>query len=601
MTDSNIPIWDLGNVYPSLDSQELVSSINFVDEKIDFLDKYLSSHISVENLNLSKQEIANIIGESLDQFNLIYKSAGTIRAYLSSFISTDSRNKIAMKKMSEFEQIILKIQMLITKFHAWIGKNSEELDEIIPLNKTALTHKFAVMEAGSQSRYLMSELEENLASDLEISGAGAWGKLQNTLTSQLTVEFELNGKLAKMPMPALINLHSSPDENVRKRAYEAERTAWKTIEEPLAAAINGIKGADISLNKRRNRVDCLHTSIDMSRIERETLEVMLEAMRGSFPSFHKYFQSKALKLGKNKLAWWDVFAPVGNMNKIYSWSEAKTVILDNFFTFSPQLADFAKKAFDHSWIDSRQRDGKSGGAFCMGIPLVKESRILCNFDGTLDQVSTIAHELGHAFHNDCAFKAGKTEIQQDTPMTLAETASIMCETIVLDAVISQTNNIQEKMAILDTRLIGDAQVIIDIYSRYLFEKEVFERREKSELSADELCEIMEDSQRQTYGAGIDEKFLMKYMWTWKPHYYRPGFSFYNYPYTFGLLFSTGLFAIYQERGPEFVPEYINLLASTGEANAADLANRFGININDIAFWKNSLKIITKNIDEYERI
>ncbi|MGA9396825.1 MAG: M3 family metallopeptidase, partial [Anaerolineaceae bacterium] len=252
----------------------------------------------------------------------------------------------------------------------------------------------------------------------------------------------------------------------------------------------------------------------------------------------------------------------------------------------------------HRWIDAEMRDGKRGGAFCMDVPGVGESRVLCNFDGSLDTVLTLAHELGHGYHNDCAIQAGKTEIQKFTPMTLAETASIMCETIVSEAALQQVKNPREALAILESQLIGDSQVIVDIYSRFLFEKEVFERREKSELSADELCEIMLEAQKITFGDGLDEKYLQKWMWTWKPHYYSAGLSFYNFPYAFGLLFATGLYAIYQKRGASIVPDYKNLLDSTGEAPAVDLAARFGIDIRTKAFWQDSLKIIEKRVDRY---
>ena len=237
---------------------------------------------------------------------------------------------------------------------------------------------------------------------------------------------------------------------------------------------------------------------------------------------------------------------MGETSTTYSFTDAQELILENFGKFSPDLQAFARRAFTHHWIDAEMRDGKRGGAFCMDVPGVGESRILCNFDGSLDTVFTLAHELGHGFHNDCAVQAGKTEIQKFTPMTLAETASIMCETIVSEAALQQVKNPQEELAILESQLIGDSQVIVDIYSRFLFEKEVFERREKSELSADELCEIMLKAQKATFGDGLDEKYLQKWMWTWKPHYYSAGLSFYNFPYAFGLLFATGLYAIYQK-------------------------------------------------------
>jgi pepF/M3 family oligoendopeptidase len=601
MPATPVPHWDLSNVYPSLESKEFETALTSVKNQLNELETFFVEKLNPSDAQTPVNQLAETTSGALDRLNAVYQQAATIRAYLQAFVTTNSRDKVAMKKMSEFDQVGVRLQNLSTQFQAWVGKLAPALDQVIPAAETTRLHAFALQEAARQSKFMMSPVEEALAAELNLSGASAWGKLQGTVTSQLSVEFELDGTTQKLPMPALINLHSHPDGNVRRRAYEAEMMAWKTVEEPLAAALNGVKGAAVSLNKRRGRQDALHSAIDMARIDRPTLEAMLAAMRDSFPVFQRYYRAKAKRLGKEKLAWWDVYAPVGQSNKIYSWDEAREFILANFGSFSPELAAFAKRAFDNHWIDAEQRDGKRGGAFCMGVPGVKESRVLCNFDGTLDQVSTIAHELGHAFHNECAYKAGKTEIQQDTPMTLAETASIMCETIIMEAILEQTTDPQEQLAILETRLIGDAQVIVDIYSRYLFEKEVFERRALSELSADDLCEIMERAQKASYGEGLDERFLMKYMWTWKPHYYYESLSFYNFPYAFGLLFATGLYAIYQARGATFVPDYINLLASTGEAPAADLAARFGINIREKKFWADSLSIIAQKIERYEKL
>ncbi len=418
------------------------------------------------------------------------------------------------------------------------------------------------------------------------------------VTSQLAVDFELDGEVRKLPMPELVNLRSHPDEPTRRRAYEAELAAWQTVKEPLAAAMNGIKGETDTLRRRRGRSDCLHASLDLAHIDRASLEAMLAAMWDSFPAFRRYFRSKAAKLGKERLAWWDLFAPVGKANRVSSWAETREFILANFGSFAPELRELARRAFDGRWIDAEMRRGKVGGAFCMDLPAVKESRILCNFDGTLDQVSTVAHELGHAFHNQCANAAGKTMLQQDTPMTLAETASIMCETIVNEAVLAQSTSRDEEVAVLEGSLRGSSQVIVDIASRYLFEKEVFERRGKSALSADELCEIMARAQGETYGDGLDERYRHPFMWTWKPHYYSPELSFYNYPYAFGLLLGTGLYAIYRDRGAAFVPDYIAFLASTGEAPAAEVAARFGIDIRQRRFWDRSLEVIAGQIDRY---
>lgn len=593
------PHWDLTNVYPSLESKEFKAAIASYKKQAAGFEKFFNSKLSKAGAKTSTKELALLIGKSIDQLNSIQELAGTIVPFIYSFVTTDSRNQEAMRALSEFEQASLPMDKLIKRFRAWLGSlGKDKLDKAVKASKSAAAHTFMIREAAQQSKYQMSDELEGLASELSLSGGNAFEKLQGVVTSQLSVDFELDGETKKLPMPALINLRSHPDESVRRRGYEAENKAWAESQEILAACLNGVKGEAITLNKRRGRKDAVHSSLDASRIDRKTLEAMLGAMESSFPMFRKYYNAKAKKIGKEKLAWWDIYAPLGKTDKVYSFEEARDFILENFGKFSPDLRAFAKRAFDNNWIDAEQRDGKRGGAFCMGVAGVKESRVLCNFDGSFDQVSTIAHELGHAFHNECAYQAGKTELQQFTPMTLAETASTMCETIITEAVLANTKDPQEELAVLEAQIQGAAQIVVDIYSRYLFEKEVFERREKAELSADDFNDIMLRAQKATYGDGLDERYLQKFMWTWKPHYYSSGLSFYNYPYAFGLLFATGLYAIYQQRGPAFVDDYKKLLASTGEASAADLAKRFGIDITKRKFWEDSLAIIGKRIDRF---
>ncbi len=590
--------WDMTNVYPSLDSKEFKNAIKKYKSALDEMEVFFKKASKADSKADSKK-LGKLLGESVDRFNALFELSNTINPYIYSFVTTDSHNQDAMRALSEFEQMSVQASVLNTKFQAWVGAlGKAAIKKAAKTNPSAKSHEFSLNEAAEQSKYLMSEVEEILAAELTLSGGNAFGKLQGTVTSQLTVDFELDGKTQKMPMPALINLRSHPDEATRRRGYEAENIAWDGIKETLAACMNGVKGETLILDKKRGREDAVHASLDFARIDRPTLDAMLGAMKDSFPMFERYFKHKAKLIGKEKLAWWDFFAPLGKTDKVYSWDEARDFIVSNFNKFSPELGAFAKRAFDNNWIDAEQREGKRGGAFCMGVSRVKESRILANFDGSLDQVGTLAHELGHAFHNECAYQANKTELQQATPMTLAETASIMCETIVTEAVLEQVTDPQEILAVLEAQMNNASQIVVDIYSRYLFEKEVFERRAKSELSADDLNDIMERAQKAAYGEGLDEKYLQKFMWTWKPHYYTSGFSFYNYPYTFGLLFATGLYAIYQKRGAEFVPAYKALLAATGEARAADLADQFGINIRTKKFWADSLAIIGKRVDRY---
>ena len=416
------PRWDMTNAYPSLESTEFKAAFDDFKRQIADLGTFFDEQIAATTPKTSAKKLAALLGDVVDRLNAVQTQAYTLGPYISCHVDTNSRDAVALKAESEFEQAYLPLRQVFVRFKGWLSKLTPSLDKIIALNPTAVAHAFIIKENADQSKYLMSEAEEALAAELSLSGGSAFGKLQGTVTSQLSVDFELDGKVEKMPMPALINLRSHPDAEVRRRGYETENKAWESVKEVLAACMNGVKGETIALNKRRGREDALHSSLDAARIDRATLEAMMSAMEGSFPMFRKYFKSKASKLGKERLAWWDIFAPMGKTDKVYSFEEARDFIIENFGQFSPDLAAFAKRAFDNRWIDAEQRDGKRGGAYCTELQALKESRILCNFDGSFDQVSTVAHELGHAFHNECAYQAGKTVMQQVTPMTLAETA-----------------------------------------------------------------------------------------------------------------------------------------------------------------------------------
>jgi pepF/M3 family oligoendopeptidase len=598
-----LPRWDLSNVFPSLESDALKKGLIDLKSQADALDEFLDSHkisrTASREPGHSVAETKQCVDGYLGRANSALRLYSTINAYVASYVTTDSFNTKAKRLESELELVGVRLRKQEVRFRGWVGLIREMLPTLLASPGTARDHAFYLRETAEQSRYLMSEPEEALAAELELSGSNAWSKLHGTVCSQLTVQFELGGKMQKIPITALQNVSHNPDEDLRRRAYETELAAWESVREPLAAALNGVKGSALTLDHRRGRKDALHDSLDTSRIDRETLDTLLSAMRESFPLFRSYMTAKAKRLGKSRLAWWDLFAPVGKSERTFTWVEAIRFILTQFKSFDERLERLAQRAFENNWIDAEPRNGKRGGAFCMDVPGVEESRVLCNFDGSLDQVSTIAHELGHAFHNECL--AGKTMLQRTTPMTLAETASIMNETIITNAALSEASNPEEELAILETNLIGASQVVVDISSRFLFEKEVFERRVNSELSADDFCEIMLKRQKETYGDGVTEEFMNKYMWTWKVHYYIPTFSFYNYPYAFGLLFGTGLYAAYKEEGKKFVKDYEVLLASTGEATPAELAARFGFDIRKPDFWRNSIRIIEEKVRRYNEL
>jgi pepF/M3 family oligoendopeptidase len=598
----HLPHWDLSNVYPGLESDEFRQSFDQLKSQLDDLDNYLSDHhISRTGVRPGDpSRLAHVIGGYLTGRNDTLRLYRTLLSYIYSFVTTDSYNTTAKRAMSELDVLRVRLERQEVLFQGWLGMlfegDREALAAVLAQEGPVREHAFYLQETVEQSRYQMSEAEETLASELSMSGASAWQRLHGVITSQVKVPFERDGKVEDLPVTVVQNLKSNLDGDVRRRAYEAELDAWRRAREPLAACMNGVKGAVITLYQRRGRTDALHQALDQARIDRETLEAMLGAMRGSFPAFRRYWHAKARRLGRGRLPWWDLWAPVGRLERRYSFAEARDFILEQFGGYSERLAGFARRAFDNNWIDAEPRDGKRGGAFCMQLPTVEESRILCNFDGSLGQVATIAHELGHAYHDACM--VGKTLLQRRTPMTLAETASIFCQTIIVDATLEQAADDEEELAILEDFLIDASQVIVDIYSRYLFETEVFERRAEAELSADDLCDVMRRCQQETYGDGLDSRYLHPYMWAWKPHYYNPSLSYYNFPYAFGLLFGLGLYTIYRQRGADFLPQYDALLSSTGEATAADLAARFDIDLRQPAFWEGSTRVIEARIERY---
>jgi pepF/M3 family oligoendopeptidase len=406
------------------------------------------------------------------------------------------------------------------------------------------------------------------------------------------------GKPAPLPMSAVRGLAHDKDAGVRKAAYDAELGGWERVAVPLAAAMNGIKGEVRTLNQRRGWTDDLEPMLFANNIDRATLDAMHAACQESFPDFRRYLRAKARMLGKTQLPWYDMFAPVGGDGaRTWSFADAAAFVVEQFGTYSDTLADLPRRALRDRWIDAEPRDGKRDGAFCMGIRGA-ESGVFMNFGPSFASVSTLAHELGHAYHNTNL--ARRTPMQRSTPMALAETASIFCETIVANAAL-QVGSPAEQVAILEHQLQGACQVVVDIHARFLFESRLFERRARRDLSVAELNALMLDAQRETYGDGLDPEALHPYMWAMKPHYYSTGRSFYNWPYTFGLLFGLGLYARYREDPAGFRAGYDDLQSSTGLHSAADLAARFGIDVRTGGFWRASLDVIREQIRRFETL
>lgn len=588
VASDSMPRWDMAVVYPSLDSPEYAEAFRSLSGGIQRL-KEAFDRYEIEEGRIYPGDCVQAYEKAVEALNDLLKQFRVVGSYTSCTLAADTRDATAQAKTSELNVQYAELRKLQNRFTGWLG--TLDIDDLLARSNVARDLEYSLRKAQIQARHLMSASEESLAADLGLTGHVAWSNLHSDMTSQL--EVEVDGR--KMPMSAVRNLSSDPDREVRRRAYEAELAAWRTVEVPLAAAMNAIKGEIGTLCRRRGWSSPLEEALFHANIDRQTLDSMMLAAEESFPMFRRYLKAKAKALGLERLAWYDLFAPVGGSTRSWGVEDAQSFVAANFGNYSDKMRAFAERSFRERWIDWEPRAGKVGGAFCSGIR-EDESRILMNYEPTFAWVSTLAHELGHGYHNLCL--ADRSPLQRDTPMTLAETASIFCETIVKRAAL-QEGSAEERLSILEGSVQGFCQVVVDITSRYLYETSVFDGRESRNLSAAEMCAAMEDAQRKTYGDGLEDGALHPYMWAVKPHYY-DRYSYYNFPYMFGLLFGLGLYARYESDPDGFRSSYDDLLSSTGLASADALASRFGIDIRTPGFWRDSLAVIQKDIEAFEQ-
>lgn len=382
----------------------------------------------------------------------------------------------------------------------------DDLDAIIDADPALAEYRYLLRNIRRDSKYLLSDKEEELFARMNISGASAWESLRDNLTSSVKVEY--NGGVTNLS--AIRNLAYDPDPAVRKSAYEAELACYDKIKDSVAFALNSIKLQVINECQVRGYASPLDKALYQSRMKRETLEALLGAMDEYMPKFWQYLRAKAKALGyENGLPWYELFAPMGKSDKKYTTQDAKDYLLNIFDGFDSQLHDMVERAFDEAWIDFYPRDGKVGGAFDCGVPSARQSRVLTNFDGAFGDIVTLAHELGHAFHDQQVFT--HPLICQEYSMPVAETASTFNEVLTVTAAIQAAQDKDEKLALIESQLSDACQIICDIYSRFLFESSVFEARPQEFLDADRLCQLMLEAQKKAYGDGLDQTCLHPYV------------------------------------------------------------------------------------------
>ncbi len=576
--------WDLSVLYEGFDTPAFT-------EDLAALDAVIAAAIA-----FSAEEAGTDANAFLHRYIDLYEQETTLATKLICYTQLRSAaNTADMEAASMMGNLMMKLSATAAAATVLQQKVAaiEDLDAIIDADETLHEYRFLLQSIKRENRYLLSDREEALFARLNISGASAWSDMRDYLTSSVKTNYR--GK--EITLTEVRNLAYDADPAVRKDAYDAELACYDKVRDAVAFSLNSIKQQVLTDCDVRGYESPLDKALIASRMKRETLDALLGAMVDYMPAFRKYLRAKAKALGhEGGLPWWDLFAPMGGMDKKYTVEEAKDYLLDIFAGFDTEMHDMVKASFEERRIDFFPREGKVGGAFDMGIAPIGQSRVLTNFDGAFGDIVTLAHELGHSFHDKMVFS--HSPLTQDYTMPVAETASTFNETLVTGTAIARAADKNEKLALLESRLQDAAQIICDIYSRYLFEASVFEHRKGEFLDADRLCALMLDAQKEAYGDGLDESTLHPYMWVCKSHYYSGGLSFYNFPYAFGGLFARGLYAKYEEMGADFVPMYKKLLHATSVCTVEDAAAIAGIDLTDKAFWAAGLAAFAEDVEQF---
>jgi pepF/M3 family oligoendopeptidase len=456
---------------------------------------------------------------------------------------------------------------------------------------------FSLNEQRQRAVDKMAPDREALVNDLEVDGYDAWSGLYDLVVGKIKVDVETDGKTETLSVSQLQNRLSHPDRNVRQKMYRKYVNAWEEAADYCAEALNHISGFRLNVYKHRKWDSFLKEPLDINRMTSKTLEAMWQAIDAYKDQYVKYFNRKAQLLGVDKLAWYDVEAPIAKSEEKVSYDRAGNFVVDHFRRFSPKMADFAQMALENRWIEAEDRPGKRPGGFCTSFPRSGQTRVFMTFSGTKDNISTLAHELGHAYHQHVM--QGLPYLAQHYAMNVAETASTFAEAIVSDAAIKQAKTKEERLALLEEKVQRSVTFFTNLRSRFLFETQVYEERKNGLLSVERLNKLMTDAQKEAFGDALSEYHPL--FWASKLHFYITGTPFYNFPYVFGFLFSSGIYANAKEAGNDFEDQYVALLRDTGRMTVEDLAAKhLNVDLTKRDFWDNAVKLAVDDIDEFLR-
>ena len=592
----SLPRWSVADLHESMDSRSFRSAMEQAGSETTRL-VALFDDLGIRSVE--PRPVTEADGLCADAvirgFNAWEQLVDELMAFVHSYVSTNSYDENGQALSNELDTIGARSRPLLARLVDWI--HALGVDRLANVSSETREHFGPLSRLSQRAAHQMDEAGEGLYAELTVSGSTAWGGLHSDVTSQLHGHVHMpNGDVERLPMAAVRGLANHADPAVRQAAYEAELDAWPSVAVVCAAAINAIKGEANIVDRRRHWDSPLDASLYANNVSRTTFDAMQSAVRSSLDDMRGWMRSKARLHGyEGGLKWRDLVAPLPDSPAEISWERGLDIVRNAFGSYGGTLGGLVDRAITEQWIDAAPRNGKRGGAFCMQF-VGDRSLVFLNWNGSLDATQTTAHELGHAYHNTQL--AQRTPLQRRLPMALAETASIFCETLVVEEGLQRLRG-AERLALLDVDLQGTNQVVTDIHSRFLFETELFTRRQRRTLGVNELKELMTTAQLSAYGNGLDQSTAHPYMWAVKGHYY--GSHFYNWPYTYGLLFGLGLFAKYQADPENFRRSYDDVLSRAGMDNAEQLGAAFGLDVTDEAFWTSSFDVLRTRIADYDRL
>ncbi len=587
------PTWDLDSIFPGgSKSTEFKQFRQDLKQKLD------------DTAKLANTIPEQVTDESLDtwvKFILMLQETSAeielVQAFAGCLTSQNVKDNPAAAIEAEGDEYSAIWKKLLAKLEAVSLKQSDDQWKLLVKADDLAGLEFPLNEIRSFAKSKMPIEKEELTLDLAVNGYHAWNRLYDKMAGDLSAPFEEEGETKQLSMGQLATKMSSPNRDARRRAFGAMVDGWAKSADLAAMALNSQGGFRLSMYKHRGWDSPLFEPLHQARMKEETLEAMWRVISREKGKLARYIDAKKTLLGIDKYMWYDEFAPCGSSDKTFTFEEAGEFIIKNVGSFSDDMANFVKMALEKNWVEAEDRGDKRGGAFCTGFGPIRQSRVFMTYGESFDNLLTLAHELGHAYHQQVITE--KPYLAQEYPMPLAETASIFAETLVTDAALAQADNPQERLMLLDQKLQAAYVMFTDLYSRFLFDKAFYAERPNGMIPTEQLKEMMVEAQKEAFAGMLDESGYHPLFWCTKLHFYITEAPFYNFPYTFGFLFSGGVYDRARKEGKAFAPKYRDLLVDTGSMMCEDVARKhLGVDLTGDSFWTDAVNRALADIDDF---